>query len=1514
MSTGPQLDRELLETGRTPSPQALERREPPLIEPEDSAAIDLISIGEVALPKKAPTPQRVEPRPRPRPRTKPQPIRRPGEWLTGRRTDRLLLLITTLLCFTQRPGQMFTDSRSDLTMNAGLFLGRVFDVWSSTYDLGHVQSGQFVGYVFPLAPFYAAGQALGLPTWLVQRLWLVLILAIAAIGASRLIAALWRKDDYLARLLGGLIFLMNPYVITQINRGTITLLAYMVAPWLLLAAHRSLQEPRRWRWPIIAGILVAAAGGGVNAAVLAWVVLAPLLLIAYEVAVIGRSRRAAWSALWRTGIAVGGLSLWWVIPVTLQSKYGADFLSFTEQPASIWQTNSMSESLRLLGYWISYFTIGFGGSRPVVPPTVGYLFQPLLVMGSFAVPILALAGLPKIWRRPYVPFFVLLLAAAAIAMSVGFPPGKPLYQLLVKAYYAFPLLQILRTTYKAGPLLAMALAFLGGAGGAALLKSLAARPLWLRRTALAGMFAAPIMFGWPLVTGQAIDPGLAYKSVPSYWKQATADIRRDTPPGYRSMILPGQQFGFYTWGGTFDPVGPALSSVPLAQRYSVRYSDPHSSQLMTGIDNLVQQRRLVPGQLTPLLRLIGVRQVLVNADGKPENSGEIDPASTLMTLRIDGSLKKPLASYGPVEMIAPALGRGGLAAPLPAIRRYAIDAKEKHPPGLVRAHSRAGSVVVSGDANAIIELAALGKLPKKSAVLYAGDQTSQSLRRLVDEGASLYISDTNRRQTVLATRTTHDQGAVRPQDEPITPALPSYDLLFGPDHSKQTVAAYTGIAYVRNPEGPQLLLRPEARPFAAIDNDLSTSWTPASFLPSERWLEIGLKQPTYIGSIRIHPHRDALVQTTRVAVSLNGGPEMDEQLIAGWNTVRFPKMAVKTIRIRITHTSTFGGIDLGGIDEVQVPEFNAQEWLRTPTWLASSLAGLELSRTPVSVLLSRQTTSDPYRATGAYGGPVPAGDPQATSDAETGIRRIVIVPVTRSFTPSGWASSAPWTPDSRFDRLVGASSDWTFSSSSRFEGLPLNRASSAFDGDPHTAWVGDFRAGIKPWISWRSPSPISFNRIRLVPDSPLYARPTKVTVNVGALSTDSLTVGPDGTVRLPQTVNANSVRIDIDKAKTPDGVASYRLVSAVAIREVVVNGMSAQVIPREGRFETPCGETSVQSIDGSVPLKVDGTIAELDRGQPLRLSTCGSATSLPLNAGPNTIVAPPGSMMRIDHLALDSAPPKAPIRPTAATAISPTLDSQGFAHVRFAGPGWLVRGESFSKGWAATCGPTREDQRPLGPPQVLDGFASGWPVDSWCRYGKFTFAPQAEANNAYTVSAVATVVLLAALIFAAMRNRRRRIVGGGDLEPLMPPQAPGVDRLAYARRGFAAVAPIVAGSIAAALFALRVGPPVAVMALFLGLWGVNVRRLYLLAFAALALVPLGYVAFLPKNGNGGNFFYGVELIGEHWLATGAVLLAASGAMLTALRIRWSTHPRAGRLSIRRVMRRLSVWAQRVAGE
>ena len=89
------------------------------------------------------------------------------------------------------------------------------------------------------------------------------------------------------------------------------------------------------------------------------------------------------------------VSLWWIAPLLVHVRYGIDFLQFTEQPASIWATNSITESLRLMGYWTSYIGVGFGVNRPFFSDGSTFLFNPLVVGASLLLPAIALAGFAR---------------------------------------------------------------------------------------------------------------------------------------------------------------------------------------------------------------------------------------------------------------------------------------------------------------------------------------------------------------------------------------------------------------------------------------------------------------------------------------------------------------------------------------------------------------------------------------------------------------------------------------------------------------------------------------------------------------------------------------------------------------------------------------------------------------------------------------------------------------------------------------------------------------------------------------------------------------------------------------------------------------------------------------------------------------------------------------------------------------------------------------------------------------
>ena len=172
--------------------------------------------------------------------------------------DRLLppglAALAFLLALIQRPGEASSDTKIGLHVDPIGFLGDVASAWSATEDLGHVQGGQYGGYLFPMGPFFALGRLIGLSPWLVQRLWLGLVLALAAWGTVRLLDALLERPRGTAHVVAGLLILLNPYVAVFSARTSVTLLGYAALPWLLLCVVRG-----------AAGAALVVVAGGVRA-------------------------------------------------------------------------------------------------------------------------------------------------------------------------------------------------------------------------------------------------------------------------------------------------------------------------------------------------------------------------------------------------------------------------------------------------------------------------------------------------------------------------------------------------------------------------------------------------------------------------------------------------------------------------------------------------------------------------------------------------------------------------------------------------------------------------------------------------------------------------------------------------------------------------------------------------------------------------------------------------------------------------------------------------------------------------------------------------------------------------------------------------------------------------------------------------------------------------------------------------------------------------------------------------
>jgi hypothetical protein len=211
-------------------------------------------------------------------------------------------------------------------------------------------------------------------------------------------------------------------------------------------------------------------------------------------------------------------------------------------------------------------------------------------------------------------------------------------------------------------------------------------------------------------------------------------------------------------------------------------------------------------------------------------------------------------------------------------------------------------------------------------------------------------------------------------------------------------------------------------------------------------------------------------------------------------------------------------------------------------------------------------------------------------------------------------------------------------------------------------------------------------------------------------------------------------------------------------------------------------------------------------------------------------------------------------------------DGRGARHgVRVAvdGPSWLVLGESYDRGWRATC-----DGRSLGEPVALQGYANGWPIERGCRSVDFDFAPNRVLLAADALSLAACLALLVLLVARRPRAPAASLAPLRDARPTRWPP------------GRALAAGVVAAVVLGFVFALRAGVVLGPLT-FLVLWrGIAPRTLALAAGGALLVAaPVLHLAVgLPDHGYETN--YAVDRIAEHWVAVGAVWALGLALWLT----------------------------------
>src|SRR5690348_10484315 len=248
-------------------------------------------------------------------------------------------------------GHATTDTKAALVSDPAGWLRATFSLWNPAESLGDLQN-QAYGYLFPMGPFFAGLHGLGIPLWVVERLWSVTLIVLACEGA-RLVARQLGIKAWPAWA-AGVCYALSPRMLSEIGVRSAELNPMAVLPWVLLPVLLVL----RGRISERTGALLSATAFLCSGAVNGTATLAPLPLVAIVMVWGIRRGRTRWRLLgwWFALIAV--VSVWWMSALLHLQGYSPPFFDYVEDARATTGTAGFDSTLRGMSYWIGYLTTG----------------------------------------------------------------------------------------------------------------------------------------------------------------------------------------------------------------------------------------------------------------------------------------------------------------------------------------------------------------------------------------------------------------------------------------------------------------------------------------------------------------------------------------------------------------------------------------------------------------------------------------------------------------------------------------------------------------------------------------------------------------------------------------------------------------------------------------------------------------------------------------------------------------------------------------------------------------------------------------------------------------------------------------------------------------------------------------------------------------------------------------------------------------------------------------------------
>ncbi|MFE1799715.1 alpha-(1-_3)-arabinofuranosyltransferase family protein [Streptomyces sp. NPDC059517] len=1259
----------------------------------------------------------------------------------GPRSRRWLLgfwAVVLVLFLAVDPGRQTFDTKLGVALDPGQFLADLGQLWHDRGGFGGI-ADQYVGYAFPMLPYYWLTDLISMPVWLAERLWMSLVVAVAFWGALRLAERL-DIGSAASRLLGAVVYALWPVFTIVVGSTSAAALPGAFLPWVLLPLTNDRHSARV---AALRSALVIPFMGGVNAAS----TLASLLPVGLYLLSRPRGpRQRKLIAWWVPGVLLA--TAWWVVPLLVLGIYGENFLPYVESSQTTTDTMAATESLRGAGNWVAYLHF----NEAWLPAGWTVTASVVAVVSSALAAGLGLAGLA---RRdiPERRWLVLTVMTAALITLAGYGGsfGAPFHG-VVQDWLDGGLAPF-RNIYKfqTGLALALALGLAHLVGVAA--RAQGARPIRGRRYAplIAAVLVLPGL-AWPYLNGSILQPG-SFQELPKYWKSTASWLEKYSPDS-RALVVPATAHGIFTWGSTIDQPLDVLADSRWAQRDYVPFGTAGNRRAMDAVEQSLQTGGQVPG-LADYLGRAGVHYVVVRNDLDPDQLGYVPTTTVKRTLEQSGYRR--LTGFGP-------LMTGGRIAENTPIqieglypRQRAVEiyepAADVPRPGQAGLKAVADTAVVSGGPEALLPLAADPAMRDRATVLTGDNHPGLGSPDLQVVGDGLRRADTrfglvgaNTSYTYTRTERNHSGSYQDAGDEP-------HQILPSDGIRHQTVAELRGARSVTaSSSGNWLYYLPQYDPVNAFDGNPDTAWAEGAVGSADgQWLRIGFTEETEVpASIRVTPLPQESVRSapTRVRVETERGSETSTLRADGSRQrIKSPEGPSSWLKVTVVEsTARHSGLSGAGFSEISVPDVQVTRMLRLPRDAENAEAAAE------TVSLHRASDPGSFSPTGTEVGL----HRRWTSDAAgTYAVKASAIPVPGDALDALLYDVAP----EQNDRITA-----TAGSTARL-GTGLSPRNLT-DGDLTTAWI----AGDDPTIrlSWPDKQPVG--EVVLAPAGGLSTRPTEVNIS----SPDGAVVAgvdENGIVRFdPITTD----RLDITVTETApltvhNPLADEDMQLPVGLTEAYIPALDDRYrTPKtlsSRPFELPCGKGPTLAVDDELyETSAKGTVGDLVARRPVELTLCQEGRTdadLSLGSGTHRVEAGDAGPLAVTDVTLTRGTVTTPTAQSRELGIRDWLGDRREVTVGSGAASYLTTYENFNDGWKATLNGRELD------PVRLDGWQQGWRIPAGEGGAvKLSYEPSTVYEAGLIGGGVGVLVLAGLVLF------RRRSPNPDGPSPVPPPPGP----------------------------------------------------------------------------------------------------------------------------------------------